>query len=71
MKNKQGSSCIKNEIRRVSALRISFMRLSNAFNLTVDSTTVLSHPYPPFLRATILLSSVLLPAPCTAVDVMN
>jgi hypothetical protein len=70
MKKKQGT-CIKNETRRVRALRASFMRLSMALNLTVDSTTVLSHPYPPFLRATILLSSVLLPAPCTAVEVMN
>ena len=70
MKKKQGTS-IKNEARGASTLRVSFMRLSKALTVTVDSTTVLSHPYPPFLRATILLSSVLLPAPCTAVEVMN
>jgi len=69
MKNKQGSSSIKNEIRRVSALRISYMRLSMAFKLTVDSTTV--SPYPPFVRATILISSVLLPALSMAMEVMN
>ena len=69
MKNKQGSSSIKNEIRRVDALQISFMRLSKAFNLMVDSTTV--SPYPPFVRATILISSVLLPALSMAMEVMN
>ena len=69
MKNKQGSSSTKNEIRRVSALRISFIRLSMALNLTVDSTTV--SPYPPFVRATILISSVLLPALSMAMEVMN
>jgi hypothetical protein len=69
MKNKQGLSSIKNETRRVGALRISFIRLSKAFNLTVDSTTVL--PYPPFVRATILISSVLLPALSMAMEVMN
>jgi hypothetical protein len=69
MKNKQGSSSIKNETRRVRAPRISFIRLVKAFNLTVDSTTVL--PYPPFVRATILISSVLLPALSMAMEVMN
>ena len=69
MKNKQGSSSIKNETRRVGALRISFIRLSKAFNLTVYSTTV--SPYPPFVRATILISSVLLPALSMAMEVMN
>ena len=69
MKNKQGSSSIKNETRRAPTLRISFIRLSKAFNLTVDSTTVL--PYPPFVRATILISSVLLPALSMAMEVMN
>lgn len=69
MKNKQGLSSIKNETRRASTLRISFIRLSKAFNLTVDSTTV--SPYPPFVRATILISSVLLPALSMAMEVMN
>jgi hypothetical protein len=69
MKNKQGSSSIKNEIRRALTLRISFMRLSMAFTITVDSTTV--SPYPPFVRATILISSVLLPALSMAMEVMN
>ena len=69
MKNKQGSSSIKNETRRALTLRISYMRLSMAFNLTVDSTTV--SPYPPFVRATILISSVLLPALSMAMEVMN
>ena len=69
MKNKQGLSSIKNETRRVRALRVSFIRLSMAFNLTVDSTTV--SPYPPFVRATILISSVLLPALSMAMEVMN
>jgi hypothetical protein len=40
-----------------------------ALNLTVDSTTV--SPYPPFVRATILISSVLLPALSMAMEVMN
>ena len=69
MKNKQGSSSIKNETRRVRALRASFRRLSIAFKITVDSTTV--SPYPPFVRATILISSVLLPALSMAMEVMN
>ena len=69
MKNKQGPSSIKNETRRVSALRASFRRLFKAFYLTVDSTTV--SPYPPFVRATILISSVLLPALSMAMEVMN
>ena len=69
MKNKQGLSSIKNETRRVGTLRISFIRLSMALTLTVDSTTVL--PYPPFVRATILISSVLLPALSMAMEVMN
>ena len=69
MKNKQGSSSIKNETRRALTLRISYMRLSMAFKLTVDSTTV--SPYPPFVRATILISSVLLPALSMAMEVMN
>jgi hypothetical protein len=69
MRNKQRLSSIKNETRRVDSLRISFMRLFKAFNLTVDSTTV--SPYPPFVRATILISSVLLPALSMAMEVMN
>jgi len=69
MKNKQGSSSIKHETRGVSALRASFRRLTIAFNLTVDSTTI--SPYPPFVRATILISSVLLPALSMAMEVMN
>ena len=69
MKNKQGSSSIKNEIRRALTLQISFIRLSMALNLMVDSTTV--SPYPPFVRATILISSVLLPALSMALEVMN
>jgi hypothetical protein len=69
MKNKQGYSSIKNETRRVRALRASFRRLSKAFKITVDFTTV--SPYPPFVRATILISSVLLPALSMAMEVMN
>ena len=69
MKNKQGASTIKNETRRASTLRISFRRLSKAFKIKVDSTTV--SPYPPFVRATILISSVLLPALSMAMEVMN
>jgi hypothetical protein len=69
MKNKQGLSSIKNETRRASTLRISFIRLSMALTLTVDSTTI--SPYPPFVRATILISSVLLPALSMAMEVMN
>ena len=69
MKNKQGLYSIKNETRRASTLRISFMRLSKAFNLTVDFTTI--SPYPPFVRATILISSVLLPALSMAMEVVN
>ena len=69
MKNKQGSSSIKNETRGGGTLRASFRRLSKAFKITVDSTTV--SPYPPFVRATILISSVLLPALSMAMEVMN
>jgi hypothetical protein len=69
MKNKQGPFSIKDEIRRVRAPRISFIRLSMALNLMVDSTTV--SPYPPFVRATILISGVLLPALSMAMEVMN
>jgi len=69
MKNKQGSSSSKNETRRAPTLRVSFMMRSKAFDLTVDSTTV--SPYPPFVRATILISSVLLPALSMAMEVMN
>ena len=69
MKNKQGPFSIKDEIRRVLALQISFIRLSMALTLTVDFTTV--SPYPPFVRATILISSVLLPALSMAMEVMN
>jgi hypothetical protein len=69
MKNKQGSSSIKNETHRAPTLRASFRRLSMAFKITADSTTVL--PYPPFVRATILISSVLLPALSMAMEAMN
>jgi len=69
MKNKQGSFSIKNETRGVSALRASFRRLSIAFNLTVDSTTV--SPYPHLFVLQFLISSVLLPALSMAMEVMN